>query len=159
MLGSEDGSKPKRRRGAHESGKADTPQIGPDENEKPQPANVEVSAQPTGAVILSTAKEDLGPTFGRSRPAVEQLASVLRHDAWTVWRRTTAWLLHALRNLKEQSRNLNTSRPGLRHEVFLSRLSVRPAKIRALLPVKLSFMKLFKHVRWGSWRAIRHWFC
>ena len=154
MPGTEDDSKPKRGRGAYESGKADTPQTGPDETVKPQPGNVEVSAQPTDAVILSTAKEDLGPPFGRSRPAVQQLASAIRHDAGTVWRRTTAWLLHALRYLKEQSRTLNTLRLGLRHEVLLSRLSVRPAKIRALLPVKLSFMKLFKHVRWRSWRAI-----
>lgn len=154
MPGTEDDSKPKRGRGAPESRKVDTPQTGPDEPQKSQLAKVEGSTQPTDAVISSAAKESLGPLFGRSRPAIQQLASALRHDLGTIWRRTAAWLLHALRILKDQSRNRNTSRPGLRREVFLSGLSVHPAKIGALLPVKLSFMKLFKRVRWRSWRAI-----
>jgi hypothetical protein len=50
MPGTEDDSKRERGRGAPDSGKADTPQTGPDEAEKSQPANVEVSAQPTDAV-------------------------------------------------------------------------------------------------------------
>ena len=136
MPGTEDDSKPKRRRGGPDPGKSGTPQTGPEEAEKSQPASVEV-AQSTDTAILSTAKEDLWPPFGRSRPAVQQLLSALRHDVGTIWRRTAARFSHALRNLEEQSQNLQTSRPGLRRDVFLSRLSVPPAKIRAMLPVKV----------------------
>jgi penicillin-binding protein 1A len=153
MPGADDDSKPKRGRGAPEPRNADTPQTGPDEAEKSQPAKVGASTQPTDPGILSTAKENLGPVFGRSRPVVQQLASALRHDLGTIWRRTKTWLLHALRIFKEQSRNLNTSLSGLKRDVIFSGLAVHTAKIRPLL-VRLSFMKLFKRVRSRSWGAI-----
>ena len=145
MPGTEDNSKATRGRRAPES--RNTSQTGPDDPQKSQIEKVEGSAQPTDAVISFTTRESRGPYFGRSGPAIQQLASALRHDLATLWRRTTVWLLHALRILKDQSRN--TSRRGLRRDVFLSRLSVPPAKIRAMLPVKLSFTKLFKRVRFA----------